>query len=165
MFTQTLGIHVCTLSFSWYTPTYAGPPSSPRLAITSPPIINGLDIKVCWLPSKDRGGRDDFHYNIYRLAAGSGQFLKINTEDILPNAVDLILEDLSLPVCYTLTGLKEQTSFTIVVVASNGAANDESSFTDVSDVENRFIAFYVATGSSEPPTSGIIIPDPVGPPG
>ena len=134
-------IRVCTS-------TCAGPPSSPRLAINSPPIINGADITVCWLPSNDRGGRDDFHYNIYRLAAESGQFLIINTEDILPNDENQVIENQNEPVCYTLTGLEEQSSFTIVVVASNGAANDADSFTDVSEVENRFIAFYVATGSS-----------------
>ena len=58
------------------------------------------------------------------------------------------MENPNQPVCYTLAGLEEQLSFTIVVVASNGAANDQDAFTDVSEVENRFIAFYVATGSS-----------------
>lgn len=127
-------------------PTHAGLPSSPRLAINSPPIINGADITICWLPSNDRGGSDDFHYNIYRLEVGSGQFLKINTENIPPSVENQVVDNQNEPICYTLTGLEEQTSFTIVVVASNGAANDSDSFTDVSEVENCFIAFYVATG-------------------
>ena len=139
-------------------PTYAGPPSSPRLAINSPPIISGTEIRACWLPSLERGGRDDFHYNIYALAVGSDQFRKVNDLEILPNVADQDMEDRSEPVCYNLILTEGQSSYTIVVVASNGAVNDAEIFTDISAVQDRFIAFYVATGGFDIP---VICPEPL----
>ena len=131
--------------YQFTSPTYAGPPSSPRLVIHLPPTINGTEIRVCWLPSLERGGRDDFHYNIYALAVGSDQFRKVNDLDILPTVADQSMEDRSEPVCYNLHLMKGQSSYTIVVVASNGAVNDAENFTDISAVQDRFIAFYVTT--------------------
>ena len=132
------------------THTHTELPSSPKLAIYFPPLIDGSDVKTCWLPSIDRGGRDDFHYNIYALELGSNEFKRINKEEILPSNEDQNDED---PICYTLSVERERSSFTIVVVATNGAANDPNTINDISIVQDRFIAFYIATCPGSLPPS------------
>ena len=96
----------------------------------------GNAVFVTWLAANDTGGRDDFHYNIYVLANNSGVFVKWNV-----NPID--------DTFYTITDLDVSSSYSIVLVSSNGATGDPDQFTDVLVVQNRFLLFYVVTGEEE----------------
>ena len=112
------------------------PPTAPQIS-PDPPTIDGTFIVVCWRAVNNSGGRDDLHYNIYTLPAGGSIFSRANAEPIEPSGANQ---------CYELSGLQSQTSYTIVVTSANGATNDPVEFEELSQVENRFIAFYVSTG-------------------
>ena len=63
----------------WILSSSAGPPSSPRIAITDPPSVDGNVLQVCWLQSVDSGGSPDLHYNIYTLEAGDTEYTRVST--------------------------------------------------------------------------------------
>ena len=118
----------------WILSSSAGPPSSPRIAITDPPSVDGNVLHVCWLQSLDSGGSPDLHYNIYTLEAGDTEYTRVST--VQPAQTELICDRVE---------LNEFSSFSVVVTAASGATNDPSNFSDVSVVQDRFIVFYVAT--------------------
>jgi len=114
--------------------SFVGPPSSPRIAITNPPSVDGNVVQVCWLQSLDSGGSPDLHYNIYTLEAGDTEYTRVST--VQPAQTELICDRVE---------LNAFSSYSVVVTAASGATNDPSSFSDVSVVQDRFIVFYVAT--------------------
>ena len=111
----------------------AGPPSSPRIAISRPPTVNGARVELCWLRSLDSGGGSNLHYNIYVLESGDTEFRRVATTQ--PQS-DLVCDSVE------LNGLS---SYSVAVTAASGATNDPQNFTDVSVVQDRFILFYVTT--------------------
>ena len=52
--------------YSLYHTSHPGTPSAPRFDLTSPPVLNGTDISLIWLPSNDTGGDpDNLDYDVY----------------------------------------------------------------------------------------------------
>ena len=74
------------------------------------------------------------NYNIYTLEAGDTVYTRVST--VQPAETELICDRVE---------LNASSSFSVVVTAASGATNDPSNFSDVSVVQDRFIAFYVAT--------------------
>ena len=100
-----------------------------------------------WLPSLDCGGiPETLHYNIYLYdtAVDEALFEKVNSEPI--TQVDNVTR-----VCYEVPIGDPETSYGVVVVASNGATVDPDSFTDVAGVQDRFVVFFVALGDLSDP--------------
>ena len=112
----------------------AGPPSSPRIAINRPPVVNGATVELCWLQSLDNGGSPDLHYNIYVLESGDTEFRRVATAE--PTQSDLVCRSVE---------LNALSSYSVAVTAASGATNDPQNFSDVSVVQDRFILFYVTT--------------------
>ena len=122
----------------------AGPPSSPRIAISRPPTVNGATVEMCWLRSLDNGGSPDLHYNIYILESGDTEFRRVVT--VQPTQSDMV--------CHSVE-LNALSSYSVAVTAASGATNDPQNFSDVSVVQDRFILFYVTTCA--PPPSGLSV--------
>ena len=117
---------------------FPAPPSSPRLILSgggAPRVSEDrTSISVYWLPSLDCGGiPETLHYNIYLYdtAVDEALFEKVNSEPI--TQVDNVTR-----VCYEVPIGDPETSYGVVVVASNGATVDPDSFTDVAGVQDRF---------------------------
>lgn len=131
----------------------AGPPSSPRIAISRPPTVNGATVEMCWLQSLDNGGSPDLHYNIYILESGDTEFRRVVT--VQPTQSDMV--------CHSVE-LNALSSYSIAVTAASGATNDPQNFSDVSVVQDRFILFYVTTCApvtDAPPPPGLPVPSAV----
>ena len=123
----------------------AGPPSSPRIAISRPPTVNGATVELCWLQSLDNGGSPDLHYNIYILERGDTEFRRVVT--VQPTQSDMV--------CHSVE-LNALSSYSIAVTAASGATNDPQNFSDVSVVQDRFILFYVTTCAPGLSASGAV---------
>ena len=61
-----------------------GSPSAPRFDLTSPPVLEGTDITLVWLPSNDTGGADSLYYDVYtaQLDSSDPVFCKQNDDEI-----------------------------------------------------------------------------------
>ena len=61
-----------------------GSPSAPRFDLTSPPVLEGTDITLVWLPSNDTGGANNLYYDVYtaQLDSSDPVFCKQNNDDI-----------------------------------------------------------------------------------
>ena len=134
---------------------FPAPPSSPRLILGgggAPRVSdNRTSISVCWLPSLDSGGiPETLHYNIYLYdtAVNVSLFEKVNSEPIIDATMDNMTR-----ICYEVPINDPETSYGVVVVASNGATVDPDNFTDVAGVQDRFVVFFVALGDLSDPTT------------
>ena len=128
-----------------HTHTHTGNPSSPGIVIDRLPEVTNTNVEVFWLPSQDTGGRNDFHYNVYVLLYGSTSFERRNDEPIVPAT-----NDSNTVISYTIRNLNPEASYTIIVVASNGATNDGPSIGDLATVRDRFILFQIVAGEEAP---------------
>ena len=62
-----------------------GSPSAPRFDLTSPPILDGTDVRLTWRPVNDSGGDpDNLYYDVYtvQLTGNSFEYCRQNDEDI-----------------------------------------------------------------------------------
>ena len=106
--------------------------------------MNQDSITVCWLPALDSVGLDDLRYNIYLYDSTLEEptYQKANDEGIVQEDGD---SDTN--ICYDVSVENTDTSYGVLVVSANGATGDQEELTDVQEVQDRFVVFFVALGS------------------
>lgn len=101
---------------------------------------------MCWLPALDSGGLDDLRYNVYLYDTSLEEpfFERVNEE----MEIRSVINDTSI-LCHDAPIINDETSYGVVVVSANGATGDPENFTDVSEVQDRFVVFFVALGGDQ----------------
>lgn len=120
-------------------------------------MFEGESIKISWLSATDDGGSPEtIHYNLYTYDKASMEYKKVNQAEI-KHTTGLISYDLPIR--------SSQESINVVVTSATSATGDEQTIKDLSDVQNRFIVFYILTSNNnvEQPVTDkvvdVVIPD------
>jgi hypothetical protein len=117
-------------------------PSAPRFDLTSPPVLDGTDVRLTWRPSNDSGGDpDNLYYDVYtvQLTGEEFQYCRSNNEQIDDDCEG------GTKCRFTLTGLDANTPYGVLIVAANSATNDDECIDDVTLLGSRYLVLVVGT--------------------
>ncbi len=100
------------------------------------PVYDGSQgVTIFWYPAQQSGNPEEIHYNVYTYNSAEKVYIKENTDNIEANSDSDFIE-------YTISN--DLSTLSLIVTSASTTTGDEEVISNLSQVQNRFILFYVS---------------------